>query len=325
MPTARPPLALIADIGGTNARFALLEIEGEAGPVESHTIKVRDYPGLAEAAEAYFALVSPARRPHAAMVAIAAPPIGDTITMANSGWVFSLADVRERLGLESLTAINDFAAVSWAMLELPADRLLRIGTVPMERRFGRFAAVGSGTGLGVGAVSSDADGRMHVAATEGGHVAFAPLSDEEDALLAALRERFGRVSYERLLSGPGLMNIYQCLGGGERQPEEILARAASAADPTAQRTVEHFCAILGSFAGDVALVHGAWDGVFLSGGILVSLRDSLAASRFRERFEAKGRFAGRLAAVPTLLALDTSLGLRGAAAALRAELADPGP
>ncbi len=318
MPSAAfESLPLVADIGGTNARFALAPLDRPGTLISPRSLRVKQFASLADAAEAYIAEIAPDSRPRAAMLAVAAGPSQDEVRLTNSHWNFSISATRERLGLEELHIVNDFAANSWAVLELDDKQLLQIGGSALGNRVGNFATLGPGTGLGVGAVSRDAEGRVRVTDTEGGHVDFAPLDAEEDALLATLRKRFGRVSYERLVCGQGLVNIFQVLTGEETSPEAITARAAQG-DPQATRAIDHFCSILGSFAGDAVLMLGAWQGVFLCGGMLHTLSDVLVNGNFRKRFEAKGRFSSLVAATPTMLVLDPDVGLRGSAAALRA-------
>ena len=314
-------LALVADIGGTNARFALMFVEG-AQLMEQRTLRVRDFPSAQSAAEHYLEEVIAGSRPGAAIVAVAAPSRGDRVEMTNSGWDFSVSDAGSQLGIDQVFAMNDYAAVCWGMLDVDPAELIQIGEQPLKSRTGRFAAVGAGTGLGVGAVNRDADGQLTVVDTEGGHVDFAPATEEEDAILVALRKRFGRVSSERLLSGQGLLNIFDAMTGSESglAPEAITARAA-AGDADAARAIDHFCAMLGTFAGNVALMHSAYDGLFLTGGMVRAVTDRLLNGPFRERFESKGRFSGIVAKIPTLLVPDPAIGLRGAAAALKARLA----
>lgn len=313
-------LALVGDIGGTNARFALMLADGEL--IAQRNLRVRDFPSAEKAAEHYLQEVLAGGRPRAAIVAVAAPSRGDRVEMTNSGWDFSVSDAGSQLGIDHVFVMNDYAAVCWGMLALDPSELVQIGGQPLKSRIGRFAAVGAGTGLGVGAVERDADGRMTVVDTEGGHVDFAPATQEEDAILVALRKRFGRVSSERLLSGQGLVNIYDAISGREsgEPPEAITARAASG-DPDCMRAIDHFCAIFGTFAGNVALMHSAYDGLFLTGGMVRAMADRLAAGTFRARFESKGRFSGIVARIPTMLVSDPAIGLRGAAAALQARTA----
>jgi len=313
-------LALVGDIGGTNARFALMLASGEL--IAHRNLRVRDFATAADAADHYLAEVLAGGRPPAAIVAVAAPSRGDRVDMTNSGWDFSVSDAGSQLGIDQVFAMNDYAAVCWGMLALDLAELVQIGEPPLKSRVGRFAAVGAGTGLGVGAVKRDADGQLTVVDTEGGHVDFAPATEEEDAILVALRKRFGRVSSERLLSGQGLVNIYDAITGAEsgEPPEAITARAA-AGDPDCLRAVDHFCAIFGTFAGNVALMHSAYDGLFLTGGMVRVMADRLATGTFRARFESKGRFSGIVARIPTMLVSDPAIGLRGAAAALQARTA----
>ena len=314
--------ALVADVGGTNARFALAPLDSQGAIIEQRSLRVRDYPSLADAANAYLTEVAPDNRPTAGMVAVAAPSVSDEIRMTNSDWNFSVSEARAQLGFDELQVINDFAANGWAVLDVAPAELLQVGEKALAPdRVGSFAALGPGTGLGVGAVMRDSDGQVRVVETEGGHVDFAPVSEEEDAILIALRKRFGRVSYERLICGAGLVNLFQVVTGNDRAiaPEEITTRAL-AGDAEAQLAVDHFCNILGSFAGNVALMHGAWNGIFLSGCMLRSMADTLLNGKFRSRFETKGRFSNTVAQIPTLLVLDPMLGLRGSAAALRARI-----
>lgn len=314
-------LALVADIGGTNARFALMAVDGDQRLVEERNLRVGDYPSAQSAAEHYLTAVTPDNWPQIAIVAVAAPSRGDRVEMTNSGWDFSVSDAGSQLGMAQVFVMNDYAAVCWGMLSQDPAQFVQIGDQPLKSRTGRFAAVGAGTGLGVGAVKRDADGELVVIDTEGGHVDFAPATEEEDAILVALRKRFGRVSSERLLSGPGLVNIFDAITGSESgsAPEEIIARAA-AGDPDATRAIDHFCAVFGTFVGNVALMHSAYDGVFLTGGMVRAVADRLVAGSFRERFESKGRFSGIVAKIPTLWIPDPAIGLHGAAAALKSRL-----
>ncbi|MDB5697490.1 MAG: glucokinase [Alphaproteobacteria bacterium] len=317
---------LVADIGGTNVRFALAPLDRPGPLVAQRDGPLADFPNPAAAVRAYLDLASPAEAPRAAMFAVAAPVDGDDVRMVNGHWRFSLAETRRSLGLDRLHALNDFAANAWAMAELDPDDLLGIGgPLADPRAIGSFAVLGAGTGLGVGGLQRDARGRLTIVATEGGHIGFAPLDAEEDALLVRLRARFGRLSYERLLSGSGLTLLHDLLGGdGENVVPEEVIRLAAAGDAAAKRAVDLFCAILGSFAGDVALLHGAWNGVYLAGSMINALSDPLANGEFRRRFEAKGRYAQRLAAIPTAIVLQPASGLLGAAAALRDKLRDEG-
>ena len=311
---------LVADIGGTNARFALVPL-GDAGrAIHERYWPVAAFDSFADAASAYLEEAASDGGVHYGMVAVASPAVGDLIKVTNSAWLFSLEETRRALGFDALYAINDFAANSWAIADLAAHQFTFLGgpeTVPEGQ--GTFAVVGPGTGLGVGAILRGPVGTA-VISSEGGHVDFAPVSDEETAILAWLRGRYHRVSYERLLCGPGLLNIYYAIGGAESvtAPEQITG--ATADDPLAARAVRIFCEVLGSFAGNAALTFGAWGGVYLAGNLLKAMREELLGGGFRARFDDKGRFGKELARVPTLLVDEPALGLLGAAAALRHRL-----
>jgi glucokinase len=309
---------LVADIGGTNARFALASLRsGEL--TEIRRWRVADHATMAAAAAAYLRAVGPDWRVSIGAIAVAGPTNRDEIQCTNCTWRFSISELRDQLGFDELHVINDFAANGWALPTLGKSELHSIGLpVADAGHEGTYAILGPGTGLGVGAVHLAADGRRTALETEGGHIDFAPLNDIEDALMARLRARYGRVSYERLICGRGLVNIYDALSdcGTDIAPEHVTASA----DPIAARAVEIFCEILGSFAGDVALMYGAWNGVYLAGGLLKPMLAQLRGGAFRRRFEDKGRFRELLSTVPTMLVDHASLGLVGASAALRGRL-----
>lgn len=323
MDTCRTPSRcfLVADIGGTNARFALATpgtpAALAAGSIE--VLRVADFPTPVAAALHY--LERQHAKPIGAMLAIAGPTDGETAELTNHHWSFSADALRHALGTDAVRLTNDFAAIARALPDLGPDDIHLLG--PAFRRGApgtdrTLAVLGPGTGLGVAAVTLR-NGSPLVLETEGGHASFAPVEDDEVAMLGQLARRFGRVSWERLLSGSGLANIDAVLrasagaAGEPRAPETITAGWASGNDPIATRAVEIFCALLGAFAGDVALLYGAWDGVFIAGGIAPRLARQLAAGGFRARFEAKGRFAARLSTVPAAIIVHPYPGLVGAA------------
>ncbi|MCB2101275.1 MAG: glucokinase [Rhodobacterales bacterium] len=292
---------LIADIGGTNARFALA---GAGGAVDSPLVlDVTAHDTLADAVRAYLAQVKPARPPTRGAVAVASPVLGDQVTMTNHRWAFSIEDTRRDLGLENLQVINDFTAVALALPHLGPGDLAPVGGGQAAAR-SPLAVIGPGTGLGVSAVVPAGFGWAPLT-TEGGHVTMAPATDREAAVLDALRHRFGHVSAERVCSGPGLVNLWTALGqvdgdpdGDAPEPAGVTARA-EAGDARAAEAVDLMCAFLGTAAGNLCLTLGARGGLFVAGGIVPRLGDRFAASPFRRRFEEKGRFAGYLSAVPT--------------------------
>ena len=313
---------LLADIGGTNARFALADPRAGMPLLDD---SIRGYPvdrfeSLAAAAGHY--LEATGARPAAAVLAVAGRVEREQARMTNHPWVVSAERVRQSLGLGEVILVNDFVAQSAAVRLLREEDVVAIGApgrVEADTREPRtFAVVGPGTGLGVGALLCR-DGRHYPLATEGGHASFAPGTPEEIQVLERLSADYGRVSNERLLSGDGLVNIHRALAEiagldpGPRMPEDITAGAA-AGDRVCMRAVDVFCAVFGAIAGDLVLVFGAWSGVYLSGGLVPVLLPALQHSGFRQRFEGKGRYAPVMARVPTLAVLHPQPGLLGAAA-----------
>lgn len=319
-----PSSFLVADIGGTNARFALASIDGQGRPVLDavRELHAADYPTLASAAQRYLADIrAPAVR--SAVFAVASPVTGDDIKMTNSPWSFSVRALRTALGLDALQLINDFAALSHAVPHLRRDEVVAIGAevaeLASERRDGHYAVLGPGTGLGVGRLMLR-DAAPLVLETEGGHAGFAPGTAYELRLLEVLWRDYPRVSAERLLSGQGLVNLYRaiCAVEGETAaaltPAQVSEQAAARPDGICARSVELFCELLGAFAGDAVLMHGAWDGVYLAGGITQKLLPWIQRGGFRARFEFKGRFDTLLKRVPVLAITHPHAGLLGAAA-----------
>jgi len=318
MSTANNRPRLVADIGGTNARFALAGADGQ--PYGERVLAASDYPDIVTAITAYLeSVVEP--RPTVAALAVAMPITGDWLTMTNNEpWSFSIEATRRALGLERLILLNDFTALALVLPRLEAAERHQVGgglAVP-EAPIG---LIGPGTGLGVsGLVWS---GRRWIPLqTEGGHVTFSPTNEREWEVSRLLHQRFGHVSTERVLSGPGLVNIYQTLAeldgrtALDLEPAAITARALAGDCPACMQTLEIFCAALGAAAGNLALTLGARGGVYLGGGILPRLGNFFERSAFRARFEAKGRFATYLANIPTWVIIAANPGLRGAAAAL---------
>lgn len=316
---------LLADIGGTNARFGWLAA-GSSRVEHVATLPVAGHSGPAQAARAYLAslamqLGSAYAEPRAAALAVATAVGDDTVTLTNSGWSFSRRQLRAELALEELLVLNDFEALALSLPRLAADQLRAIGPVPAGSTRGAMAVIGPGTGLGVAGIVHCAAGWVAVPG-EGGHASLAPADDFEVQLLTAARREFAHVSAERLLSGIGLPVLHRAVAqvlGRPAMPlsaEDIVEQGLARSDPVCDRTLDAFCALLGSFAGSVALVLGARGGVFIGGGIVPRLGERFFASDFRARFEAKGRFQDYLRAIPTALITDTLVALTGAGFAL---------
>lgn len=297
-------VALIADIGGTHARFSLVDEAGRPG--EPTVMRCADHAGPAQAAQAFLAAHGGDAKLARAAFAVASPITGDIIDLTNSAWHFSVEQVRRDLGLERLEVINDFTAVALSVRHLGPEHLLKVGG-GVAAEHAPIAVLGPGTGLGVSALVPDSSGRWTALATEGGHVTLAAANAQEDAVLEWLRQRFGHVSAERILSGPGLVNLYEALAAirgrpaAYSTPDAISQRGVEGSDLLCREAVDLFFAILGTVAGNLALTVGARGGVFIAGGILPRMREAFLQSGFRRRFEDKGRFRDYLAPIPTWL------------------------
>lgn len=322
---AAPYPWLVADIGGTNARFGW--VAGAGTPVgHVRTLACAGYAGPTEAARAYLdalaaELGAAFEAPRAAAWAVATAVTQDRVALTNSGWSFSREAAQRGLGLQRLQLLNDFEALALALPHLQPTQLRAVGRTPEPAPGGVLAVVGPGTGLGVASIVPHA-GRWVALPGEGGHATLAPGDEAESAVLAAARREHPHVSAERLLSGIGLPVLHRAVVAvaghvaEDLDAERIVERGLAGTDAHCSRTLDLFCALLGSFAGNVALTVGARGGLFIGGGIVPRLGERFFVSRFRERFEAKGRFRPYLQAVPTWLITDTLVALTGAAAAL---------
>ena len=294
-----PSHVLLADIGATNARFALLA-NGELGRVR--TFNVADFARFDDVVAAFLEDSADQVRATHALVAVAGPVEGTHSVLTNSSWLIDAYELRKTFGLEA-RIVNDFEATGFSLPCLDAADLCVIGG-GQATDGAPMAVLGPGTGLGV-ACLVPASNRFIVLASEGGHATLAGACDREDRILNHLRQRFGHVSAERALSGDGLENIYQAIAtveGIDATPSsaaEITKSALEGGSQTAVAALDTFCALLGSFAGSVALTFGARGGVYIAGGIAPRIVDFLTRSEFRRRFEAKGRFQSYLESVPT--------------------------
>ncbi|MGH8054329.1 MAG: glucokinase [Stenotrophomonas sp.] len=313
---------LVADIGGTNARFALADLSASV-PLNQSSIDeypVTEFASLADAAAHY--LQQQGASAGSGVFAVAGRVDGDEARITNHPWVISRSRTAAQLGFKQLHLINDFVAQAMSIALLGPEDVVQIGGAswaPAPAGESRnYCVLGPGTGLGVGGLVAR-DGRNYPLATEGGHASFAPASPEQIRILEILSAQFGRVSNERLICGPGLVNIHRALSEiagtdpGHLQPADVTARAAEG-DAVAARAVEVFLEIFGAVAGDAVLVQGAWDGVFLTGGLVPRLLHELQHSGFRQRFESKGRFSATMSQIPSMAILHPCPGLLGAAA-----------
>jgi len=336
---------LVADIGGTNARFGWVSADG-ATVTHVRTLSSAHFAGPAEAAQAYLAELAQTlgldyQAPRAGAFAVATAVGADRVAFTNSHWAFSRAAAQAALGLEELLLVNDFEALALSLPRLQHQQVQAIRRADAARHSsdlsnspnaatgqgtpnscsGSLAVIGPGTGLGVAGLVRTRHGWVAVPG-EGGHATLSATDAFDAEVLAAARQQFAHVSAERLLSGIGLPVLHAAVGvvlGQPGQPlssESIVERGLARSDAVCSQTVDSFCALLGSFAGNVALMLGARGGVYIGGGIVPRLGARFMASKFRERFEAKGRFAPYLRAVPTYLITDTLAALSGAALAL---------
>ena len=314
---------LVADIGGTNARFGWVDAAG--APVgHVRKLAVADYAQLADAVQAYLGMLASElgiqAAPRHAAFAVATPVVGDEIRFTNSPWSFSRSALQTQLRLDALLALNDFEALALSLPTLGPGQLRPIGAPP-PKKVGAFAVVGPGTGLGVGGVMHTRAGWVAVAG-EGGHATLATGDEFEDRILQRVRVLYSHVSGERLLSGIGLPTLYRAvaeeLGGTPATLDAagIIERGLDGRDVACDRTIDVFCALLGGFAGNVALTLGARGGVYIGGGIVPRLGERFFTSAFRERFDDKGRFRPYMQGISTALITDTLVALAGAAFAI---------
>ena len=310
---------LVGDVGGTHARFAVVETAGDP-PWRIHSRQDLDqpFPTFNDALRSYFEKASGTPRPASAAIAVAGPVTGGSARFTNRGWTLSESDL-ESFGFRNAVLINDFAALAFAVEILGRNDLRTIGPEREGEPQATVSIVGAGTGFGVSCLARYAD-RVVPMATEGGHIGFAPSDPAELAVLEALWQQSGRVSVERLLSGPGLETLYRTLeqiAGREPAPltaAEIGGRAAQR-DAGCEVALTMFCAIYGAVAGDIALAHGARGGVYLAGGIAQKIEPFLMKGLFRSRFESKGRLTPFVTAIPTRLIVNPDAALLGAARA----------
>jgi glucokinase len=311
---------LLADVGGTNARFALELAPGRIEFIE--VLACADYPRLADAIRAYLDSEQLARAGlglvHHAAIAIANPVVDDFVRMTNHHWEFSIAALQAELDFGILIVVNDFSALASALPHLQDSEKLQIGGGSV-RHGTPLGLLGAGTGLGVSgmiptgkSMSSGAEGHTDAGGwtalcSEGGHVTFSPANEKEVAVLQYAWREFEHVSAERLLSGAGLELIYRALADKAGMPDERLAapdiarRALEGTCPLCDETIDMFCGMLGTVAGNLAVTLGAQGGIYIGGGIVPRLGERFAKSPFRRRFEHKGRFVAYLAQVPTFV------------------------
>lgn len=315
---------LVADIGGTNARFAVL-LDGSLESAFEFHHSVQEYPEFAdviaclkdEIAEVAGLVGSPAR----VCLAVACPADVEVIKFTNSHWTFTQTQLRDLFNCQQLLLINDFEAVAHGITELGDKDVLQIGGQP-PRKDRPIGILGAGTGLGMAALVPTGSDYL-ILDSEGGHADFAPADEHEIDVFNYLRQIYGRVSLERLLSGKGLINIYLAICHIEgvdqvlTEPSQVVENGVTGGNAQALRALKIFCESFGATAGNLALTLGARGGIYIAGGVIPRFKDFFAQSGFREKFEDKGRFRDYLQPIPVYLVTRDNLGLLGAAKKLR--------
>ena len=310
---------LVGDIGGTNCRFALVA-SGTTNLIDPESYKGAEFPNLLDCIERYLSRADPRPTPDWAVIAVAGPIANNEVTLTNRAWHVSGPEIAKRFGIGEVCLINDFSALASAAPHIDEANLMSLGGA--RRRRGEawtYAAIGPGTGLGVGCVAHGPRGTVTLA-TEGGHASFAPQDATEHEIVRVLSERFEHISNERLFCGDGLRNIHWALSRlAGVEPEtlrahEVSRRALAKSDPISVEAVAVFSRGLGAFAGDVVLMLGARDGLYVAGGMLPAIIDAFDRDGFRARFEAKGRFRRYMEETPAWLMIHPFAALQGAAA-----------
>lgn len=322
--TVKKNINLIADIGGTNIRIAIADKSSDTHFIEIETYRCANYASLAEVIALYINTKQLTDTSIDACLAIACPVDTDIISMTNLPWQFSQHTLKEQLNFQSLTLINDYTAIAMAIPLLNDSQKIKVGGGDVTKN-APIAVCGPGTGLGVAnlvPISISGVNKWHCFSGEGGHVDFAAVDEVDIKILQQLKSIKARVSYEQLLSGYGLIQIYQTLciindhPGDKLSAAEISEKALAGSCAICQQTLAQFCKVLGSFAGNLALTMNSQGGVYIAGGIVPRFIDYLKNSPFRERFEAKGRLSHITQRAPTYIITEEQPGLLGAAAYL---------
>ncbi|HHQ14228.1 MAG TPA: glucokinase [Chromatiales bacterium] len=300
---------LIADIGGTNTRCAIVK---QRRPQKIIEYRNDDFGELLPLLNTYLAQLPSGQRPESAAIAVAAPIHGEQVHMINRDWAFSVAELKTGLGLKQVRLLNDFEALAYALPVLEEQDLRQIGRGTVQSGKPK-AVLGPGTGLGVAGLVP-ADGHWQAIAGEGGHVSLPASGDREAELIRSARQQYGHCSAERLISGPGLTLLHSLLHGVPESEPAAIGRAAETGNTQAVESLETMFRLLGTVAGDLALTLGAFGGIYIGGGIVPRHTEIFARSGFRERFEDKGRYREYLGAIPTFVITADNPTLTGLAA-----------
>lgn len=296
---------LLGDIGGTHVRLAL-QVSPDAAVSHIENLLLRDHAGAVEAVTHYLARVgalSGPLRPKSGCLGAAGPVMGDHLQLFNAPWGFSIEGLRQALGLQRLRVLNDFTVLALALPRLPRQELVQVGGEPPLPGM-TMGVIGAGTGLGVSGLVPTLDGGWAPIAGEGGHVSLAASEAGEDRLIAALRARFGHVSAERVLSGSGLVVLYETLATlsgvvpEPLAPADVTRRGLAGQCALCEAALHQFCLFFGTVAANLAVSIGALGGLYIGGGIIPRLGDFFVQSGFRDRFDAKGRYSDYVRRIP---------------------------
>lgn len=313
--------ALVADVGGTNIRLAIADLETFAIS-DVLTYQCKDFDNIDGAISQYKNDANVTFE--YACIDVATAVVGDQVSLTNNHWSFSQAELQQQFGLKKLYVINDFTAIAMSVPNIPDSKKVQVGggqAVPQKP----IAIYGAGTGLGVAHLVHSGD-KWIALDGEGGHVDFAPIADDEITVLKELQKKYQRVSAEQVLSGLGLVQIYQslCAAKGVEakgyEPADVTENALNESDEIAVQTLQLFCRVLGSFGGNLALNLASFGGVYIAGGIVPRFIDYVKNSEFRARFDAKGRFSNLVEQIPVYIVTEEQPGLIGCAAYLKQEL-----
>jgi len=314
--------AVLADIGGTNARFMLTTADGDSAVERVH---VSDFGSVCDALGDFLKRHDSTHAINAAVLGIAGPVMNNRCVMTNSPWVIDGAELQQAFGFDDVHVLNDFEVLAWSLPQLQAADLFALGTPDAVRTPGPMLVLGPGTGFGVSCLIESGNGPVAIT-TEAGHASLAAETEREAAVVARLRQRFGHVSIELgALSGPGLQHLYQALADIDgihvprRDAASVTRAALDGSCEVCRMALDMFCALLGSIAGNLAVTFCARGGVYIAGGIVPRFPDFVAASAFRQRFESKGRFQYYLRDIPTRIIMRsdaTFVGLKARLATL---------
>jgi glucokinase len=305
---------LIADIGATNARCAIYNA-ADSKTAHLAVFTNREFESLQHLLERYLAALNV--RPCHAVLAVAAPIIGDTVQMINCDWHFERRSLADSLGLQQLRLVNDYHAVACALPFFESGHLAEVGRATAYAD-GNRAVLGPGSGLGMAAWIGDVnDGRVMTG--EGGHISLPARNDTEESIVRKIRGRYGHCSAERVLSGPGIVDLHEAMHGERKATSEEITR--DTADASCVSTMDQFFTFLASVAADLALVSGAFGGLYIGGGIVPACLDQIERSPFRERFCDKYRYRDYMRSIPTYVVTDPTPGLTGLAALIQRKLA----